>query len=312
MTVLTIARRQLGETRWSLLFSAAAFFGLALLWNWGISEYQFREETPEESPPAAPSAEVNDGDASPTEEPTDDASRRRRRRGRPGPQVYVAFGVPGDRVLGLPPDQTPTLLMQVAMANHPLVFLVVLGWGIGRASAAVAGEIERGTLDLTLSRPVRRSTYMLAQLLAAVVVFGVLGLSIAAGHLVSDQFFRLNEPPSPADYLPMVASLAALGLAVFGYTLPISASDLSRARAGIIGLGITLAGIAALIFARQYEDYEWTADLSVFQYYAPVGITLEGSSEQYTDLSILLGIFAAGGLLALLAFSRRDLPSNSG
>src|SRR5690606_23487904 len=127
------------------------------------------------------------------------------------------------------------------------------GWGIARASAAVAGEIERGTLDLTLSRPVRRSTYLLAQIVATVAVFLLLGLATAAGHLASPLFFRLSQPPPPSDYLPMIGSMVALGRAVFGYTLPISAADLSRARAGILGLGVTLAGIAGLIFSSQYE-----------------------------------------------------------
>lgn len=306
MALLTIVRKLLGETRWSLIISLLAFFGLALLWNWGVSQYQFPTEFPDD--PQA--QEVADGGEE--REETDEERRERRRRRPPGPQIYVFFGVPAEELIGVDRAEAPTLLMQVAMGNHPLVFLAILGWAISRASAAVAGEIERGTLDLTLSRPVRRSTFLAAQILTTIIVFLLLGLAIAIGHVVSSRIFPLNGSPNPVEYLTMIGTLATLGLAVFGYTLPVSAGDLSRARAGIIGLGITLAGLAGIIFAQQYEDYDWVAKLSVFQYYAPVGLTHDPSGDPLTDLATLGGIFAVGSILAFVIFLRRDLPSNSG
>ena len=83
------------------------------------------------------------------------------------------------------------------MANHPLIFLALLGWATGRASGAVAGEVERGTLDLTLSRPVRRSTYLAAQVLATMLAFALLIGSTIAGHLVAPFVFRIHAPPAP-------------------------------------------------------------------------------------------------------------------
>ena len=41
MTLLTLVRRQLRDMRWSLACSVLAFFGLAVLWNWGVSTNQF-------------------------------------------------------------------------------------------------------------------------------------------------------------------------------------------------------------------------------------------------------------------------------
>ncbi len=307
MALLTIVRKLLGETRGSLLISTLGFFGLALLWNWGMSEFQFPSASEVEADTSV-AADVEGTEDTEREEP-----RRERRRGRAGPQIYVFFGVPAEQMLGIAPSETPTLAMQVAIANHPLVFLALLGWAISRASAAVAGEVERGTLDLTLSRPIRRSTFLTAQILATVLVFALLGLAITAGHLVSSRLiFRLNGTPAPVEYLPMIGSLIALGMAVFGYTLTVSSGSLSRARAGIIGLAITLTGIAGIIFARQYEEYDWVANLSVFEFYAPVANTLDPTREQWMDLATLGGVFAVGAIVSFIIFLRRDLPSNSG
>ena len=39
---------------------------------------------------------------------------------------------------------------------HPLVQTILWIWAIGRASGAVAGEVDRGTMDLLLAQPVSR------------------------------------------------------------------------------------------------------------------------------------------------------------
>lgn len=222
--------------------------------------------------------------------------------------IYVGMGVPMEVMFSN--DEPPTLLMQVCMANHPLILLTLMGWAIARATAAVAGEIERGTLDLTLTRPVRRSTYLAAQVFVAVGIFAVLALALMAGHLLSPRLFRLANPPVWTRYLPSILMLAGLGLAIFGYTLVLSARELSRARAGILGMGITLAGLAGLITAGQLEGYEWLSKLSVFEYFAPVGISMSWESVMSTNLGVLLGTFASGVALAFLVFLNRDLPTS--
>jgi len=355
MVLITIVRRLLGDIKWSLLASALAFLGLALLWNWPISLYEFPPPTLEDeddparsastatNDPTEPEAEAEAEDAnsdtdaeSPAEEdaqlaaltedgapqPVDEADqqddedqdedepRRRRRTRSRGPGLFVAFGVPGNRFFD--PDDPPTLLMQVAFFNHPLILLTILGWAIGRGSGAVAGEIERGTLDLTMSRPVRRSTYLAAQIAATIIVMAILGLAILAGHALAPAIHPLTNVPGPTDYLPAILMLGLMGLAVFGYTLAASAFDLSRVRAAIVGFGITVGGIAGLITARLVDRYDWLANLSIFHYYAPVGITDAWAREQTQNLLILLGVFAAGSLLAFVGYLRRDLPTSGG
>ena len=64
-----------------------------------------------------------------------------------------------------------TTALEVAWFNHPLIVLVVLSWAMARGSGAVAGEIERGTIDVTLSRPISRSNYLLSH-----IVYTIIGL----------------------------------------------------------------------------------------------------------------------------------------
>ncbi len=72
------------------------------------------------------------------------------------------------RMIGVAERPTSVSIM-MTFWNHPLIVLLISIWAIGRGSAAVAAEIERGTMDLILSRPVSRSTYLASQVLVAMV-----------------------------------------------------------------------------------------------------------------------------------------------
>ena len=45
---------------------------------------------------------------------------------------------------------------------HPLMQTVLCVWAVGRASGAVAGEIDRGTMELLLAQPIPRYRVLLA------------------------------------------------------------------------------------------------------------------------------------------------------
>ena len=45
---------------------------------------------------------------------------------------------------------------------HPLMQTIFCIWAVGRAAGAIAGELDRGTMELLLAQPVRRSRVILA------------------------------------------------------------------------------------------------------------------------------------------------------
>src|ERR1019366_3885243 len=57
---------------------------------------------------------------------------------------------------------------------HPLVLTMLCIWALGRAANAIAGEIDRGTMELLLAQPIRRTQILVAHL--AVDLFAFSGL----------------------------------------------------------------------------------------------------------------------------------------
>ncbi len=268
-----LLRKQFLETRWVLGILTLSFFALAILTVW----LTFRFE-------------------------------RLIERGEVGPAIR-RYGFL--RALGGSNMDYSTTALLICWWNHPVIVLSVLGWSIMRGTSGVAGEIERGTLDLTLSRPVSRSTYLLSQVVFAALGLLLLSTALIVGIETGARFYALKNLPSVATLLRPAAMLMSLGLAVFGYTLPVAAWDVVRWRPGLASAGATLVGLIAMSVATQFEGYEWYLErLSVFRAYAPVTVSIKGEPLGY-NVAVLVSLFAAGVALGLLIFARRDLPTNS-
>jgi ABC-2 type transport system permease protein len=271
--IWALLRKQTLESRWVLGLMALAFFGLSILTAWLTLRFERLIDL-----------------------------------GELGPTVRSRYGFL--RALGGANMDFSTTALEICWWNHPVIVLTVLGWAISRGAAAVAGEIERGVLDLTLSRPVSRSTYLLAQVAFTLLGLLVLAAALIVGNQVGARLYALKAPPSILTLLKPATMVVTLGMAVYGYTLPFSTLDVARWRTGVIALALTLGGLVAMSVAPQFEGYDWLEKLSVFRAYAPVTVALKGEPLTYNAL-VLCGVFAAGVVLALGLFARRDLPTNS-
>ena len=275
MTVaIPLFRKQLVEARWVLGLSSAALFGFSWL---GVFFY----------------------------------ARTQRRMGGRGAEAMIRRMISGDG------QEITTGMIEVMFWTHPFVWLPLVAWAISRGSLAVAGELERGTMDLFLSRPVRRSTYMLSQVATAVVGLAVLASALLCGNLFSSRFNVVEGAPAAMDLARPALNFAVFGFCIFGVTLLFSALDIVRWRPTLIASSLTIASFASWIIAstvpilRGTEWERWLYRLSIFTAFNPVEAI--GPAALFgRNLAILGGIGALGLTLALIVFSRRDLPSSAG
>ena len=216
------------------------------------------------------------------------------------------------RGLGGPAMDFSTAAIEMAFWNHPFVLLMVAVWAIARGSAAVGGEIERGTMDLILSRPIPRFAYLSAQIGAALFGFLCLIGAMVLGNVVGTHYNTLNDPPSAWLLGKPGLNLLAFGLAIYGYTLWLSTMDLVRWRPNLIASIATLAGFIAEVIAGipALEDYKWLEHVSIFKAYNPVEVITKGETLAFN--AGVLGLIALIGLiLGFVCLLRRDLPTNS-
>jgi ABC-2 type transport system permease protein len=211
-------------------------------------------------------------------------------------------------------EQPPSLSIMMSFWSHPFILLILSIWAIGRASAAVGAEVERGTLDLILSRPVSRSSYLFSHVLVAVFGLFLLALPLAAGASIATRYNYLRTPVEFSTLVKPALNLAALGLPIYAYTLLVSAVDQVRWRPTMIGSVLTLAGFIAWVVSiiPVLQKYTWRVYLervSIFKLYNPVD-DVSTAESLLLNLAVLGTIGLGCIVLSFLLFLRRDLPAN--
>ena len=242
--------------------------------------------------------------------------------------------------------ERPTDFLAVGLL-HPVVVILCSIWAVGRAAGAVAGEIDKGTMELLMSQPVPRNRLILAHLLVDVLVIPLLCLSFhlgtraglwAVGPFVIDyttvrtalsrevppallDTLRIPAEPelmtvSPDGQLSALVNLAALMFALSGLTIALSAAGRSRWK--VVGFGVLMGVLmfAANVLGQLWDDAAWVRPFTAFYYYQPQKVMLRGdwTAEPFgldgvPVVPVLLAAGAAGYLLALRTFTRRDLPA---
>jgi ABC-2 type transport system permease protein len=188
---------------------------------------------------------------------------------------------------------------QIFALMAPLVLII---FAIGAGSAAVAGEEERGTLDLVLAHPVRRRDYVLQRFLAlAVLVAGltfVLFATVALGSLLVDLEISFGKLVAASLSVGLLALLFAAVALAFGAIAP------GRARAIAVAAGLA---IAAWIFdglARSVDALEgWRA---LAPYYHALGQNPLREGAPWGGWALLIAATAIVAVLAAWGLERRD------
>jgi ABC-2 type transport system permease protein len=218
------------------------------------------------------------------------------------------------RSLGLDDEPASVTFIVAFWKRVPLFLLTVVLWSISRGSIAVAAEIERGTLDLVLSRPVSRTAFLSSQVVYGCLGLIVLGGSLAMGTWVASHYNVLRQPPTFWDLGKPALNLAMIGLPIFGYTLLASTIDHVRWRPNLVGSVLTLGGLIAQVVAENpvFKDAVWKPWLDricIFNAFDPVDAV-----TKMQTLNMHLAILSAVGLgliaVAYVVFAIRDLPAN--
>jgi beta-exotoxin I transport system permease protein len=214
-------------------------------------------------------------------------------------------------------DHTQDMLSMAYV--HPLTQIILCVWAIGRASGSIAGELDRGTMELLLAQPIRRGQIILAHFLIDIITIPVVCLSMWAGTFVGAHLVGLTGATDPklqvhlAKFGPALFNVGLLVFAVSGITMAISAAGRYRGR--VLGGAVLLALLQFLVnvIGQLWSPMEPLRPYTVFYWYQPQPIILEVDwtvhREIWEGFAVLAAVGTAGYALALWRFTRRDLPA---
>jgi ABC-2 type transport system permease protein len=225
---------------------------------------------------------------------------------------------------------------------HPIVLSLIVIWSVGRLAGSIAGELDRGTMELLLSQPIPRHRLILAHFLIDLIVLPLICLSFFAGTQFGlaivgpfiPNYSALKDVklpiPIPDNPQPLEVSgqheifglmnTAAFMFAVGGMTIALS--SYGRSRWKVIGYAIVIVVVMFVVntVGQLWPPARFARPLTFFFYYQPQKVMLDrnwlvdlGTSwpggPKIFALAVLVGVGLAGYLIALRIFTRRDLPA---
>ena len=182
----------------------------------------------------------------------------------------------------------------------PALFLVA---SVGNGAGAIAGEEERGTLDLLLSFPRSRTRIALEKLAAMCAEVVGLGVVLWLALWIGARIFGMHV--SAVHLGSAAAVLVALAIAYGAIAFMLAAGTGRKTLA--VGLTVALAVSAYLVnsLAALVDALEPFRKLSPFYHYVAGDPLRRGLDPWHTLFLVVLGVVAA--VAGVLLFARRDV-----
>jgi ABC-2 type transport system permease protein len=192
---------------------------------------------------------------------------------------------------------------------HPISIILVSIFAVGFATSAVAGERQRGTLEVLLARPLSRTTVFVTMLAAVLLFIALVLLAALVGTILGSAIVGVLDE-LPIERLPLVwlngmllwGSFAAIGLAA-----SVSFDRLTPA------IGITVAIVIVMYFldilGSLWPDAQGLQPYSMFHYLAARDVLM--GIVNVAGLALLAVIGAAAIGYSVAVFPRRDLAAPS-
>jgi ABC-2 type transport system permease protein len=189
---------------------------------------------------------------------------------------------------------------QIFALLAPLLLLIL---AIGFGAAAVAGEEERGTLDLLLAQPLRRGELVWQRFLALAVLTGVatmvLFATVAAGAPLVDLDIGL------ANLAAASLSIALLALLYGTIAMAVGALRPGRGRAVAVASGLAVGAWMLDGFGQAISGLEPWRPLS--PYFQALGENPLREGAPWGGWGALVGLTALTVAAAVVGLQRRDI-----
>lgn len=236
------------------------------------------------------------------------------------PLIYSAFG----KDLGAMMQNSPllqqfsnfgggdvfTLTGSIALGFiHPFTLLLMGIVAVGFPIAAIAGERQRGTLEVVLARPISRRSFYATLYAAGALCLGVLMAMELLGGFVSASASGVAAEMNAANILPLWLNGWLLFVAILSIGFAASVSFDRVGPALSITLMFVLVSYFLQIVGSLWPDAAWIMRYSVFDLVRAKQVLEKGLIPEHV---LILAIIAAVAVAyAWIVFPRRDLAAPS-
>jgi ABC-2 type transport system permease protein len=196
--------------------------------------------------------------------------------------------------------------------DHPIVAFGIAFWAVSRGSDAVSGPLNRGTLEMVLAQPVRRTEVLLSNAVIATVGSALMAAACWLGTFTSLALIPKLRELSAGPYLYCAVNLFAYAFFLGALTTLISSADRYRGRTIGIAAACYVAAFVLKLAGRMAEGFQSLVYASFLTPYEPQRFVDPQYDPAALAVSYNVPLVAMGlgcYLTAAVIFARRDLPA---
>ena len=193
------------------------------------------------------------------------------------------------------------------MFEHPFLIALVSTVALAITIPALAGQRQRGTLEMLLARPIRRSTLVATVALAVASMLLLVLFAVVVGILVGSSVEGLSDQVPVRELLIVWVWSALLYGAFASFALAASATSNRNGQAVSWTLGFLIANYFFEILGGFWDQAKAWQPYSLFHHFQAADILAARLSA--ADLTVLALAVVIPLAYALYIFPRRDLPA---
>ncbi len=190
--------------------------------------------------------------------------------------------------------------------QDPLVLLLDMLFAVGVPTALLAGEVQRGTMELILSRQTTKTHIYICAGLITVVGMYALVIVMFTGTVAATRLYDFDQAVPLYSFFKMAIVGGMLASAVGGIAL-LAAACFRRGLAVSVTVGYLVVNYFVSIITDWWPRMKWLEPTTIFNYVD--GPEIFGKPGwPIGDMCVLLSLLAVSTVLGGIIWSRRDLP----
>ena len=190
--------------------------------------------------------------------------------------------------------------------QEPLVLLLYMLFAVGVPTALLAGEVQRGTMELILSRQTTKTQVYICAGLVTIVGMYALVIVMFLGTVVSTNLYDFEQEVPLYSLFKLAVNSGILASAVGGITL-LAAACFRSGMAVSITVAYLVVNYFIMIITQWWPRMKWLDPVTIFNYVDGGKIFIE-PGWPVSDMCVLVSLLVISTVLGGVVWWRRDLP----
>lgn len=190
--------------------------------------------------------------------------------------------------------------------QEPFVLLLYMLFAVGVPTALLAGEVQRGTMELILSRQTTKTQIYVCAGLITVVGMYALVIVMFLGTVAATNLYQFDQDVPLYNFFKLAINGGILASAVGGIAL-LAAACFRRGMAVSLTVAYLVVSYFISIITEWWPRMKWLDPTTIFNY-VDGGKIFTQPTWPLSDMCVLISILVVSTVAGGVIWARRDLP----